>query len=144
MDQYTPISSPASETDSLEEGVALYEPIEVGIRPLIAFLAGMAIVLGLVLIVLRGQFALYVRKERAEHNIVEPARLPALRDTAASEPIIQSHPLEDMIKLRKQQLADLSSLKWVEPGKNATIPIDDAMKFLAAKGLPSRSVIGDK
>lgn len=143
MDHQNP-PTPDADAGSLEEGLATFEPIELTVRPLILFLIGMVVSLTIVMFAIRAQFSLYVREAKSEQKIVGPAPLPVLQDAPAADPLVQPQPLQDMLDFQAKSLAELSSLGWVEPGKVARIPIDDAIKMLAAQGLPARPVKGDK
>jgi hypothetical protein len=58
----------------------------------------------------------------------------------APEPRLQGEPFTDWIALKARQEALLTSYGWVDEGAGvARIPIDQAMKIVLERGLPSRT-----
>jgi hypothetical protein len=56
------------------------------------------------------------------------------------EPRLQTNPREDLRQFREQEDAILNSYGWVDrPAGVVRIPIEDAMKLMLRRGLPSRS-----
>lgn len=117
-----------------------HETTDISTRPLVLFLIGLVVSLVLVLAVLRVQFSFF----EADQDLPQPGPtpLPALADGPRREPTIQKAPEADMDELRAEDKARLNTLQWNDPGKTAVIPIDDAMKIVVTKGLPTRK--GDK
>ncbi len=61
-----------------------------------------------------------------------PARLPA-----PPAPRLQSSPREEMARLRREELQRLDSYGWIDRASGRVhIPIDVAMRKLAAEGIP--------
>jgi hypothetical protein len=81
-----------------------------------------------------------VLKGRAEkHDPPAPEIAGFGPDRQAPEPRLQERPFDDWRTMHRQQDELLSSYGWVDEGKGvARIPIDEAMKRLAEKGLPAR------
>ena len=81
-----------------------------------------------------------VMKSRAEkHDPPAPPIAGFGPDRKAPEPRLQERPFDDWRAMHRQQDELLSSYGWVDEGKGvARIPIDEAMKRLAEKGLPAR------
>jgi hypothetical protein len=113
-----------------------HETTDISTRPLVLFLIGLVVSLVLVLAVLRVQFSFF----EADQDLPRPGPppLPTLADGPRREPTIQAAPELDMDELRLEDKARLNTLQWNDPGKSAVIPIDDAMKIVVAKGLPTR------
>jgi hypothetical protein len=60
-------------------------------------------------------------------------------DRKAPEPRLQERPFDDWRAMHRQQHELLAGYGWVDEGKGiARIPIDEAMKRLAERGLPAR------
>ncbi len=119
----------------LHEGSG-HETTDIAVRPLVYFLIGLVVSLTLVLLVLRAQFSFFEREQDLPRP--GPPPLPALADGPRREPTIQRAPEAEMDELRVEDGLRLNTLQWNDPGKTAVIPIDDAMKILVSKGLPTR------
>ena len=81
-----------------------------------------------------------VLKGRAEkHDPPAPEVVGFGPDRKAPEPRLQERPFDDWRAMHRQQDELLGSYGWVDESKGvARIPIDEAMKRLAEKGLPAR------
>jgi hypothetical protein len=81
-----------------------------------------------------------VMKGRAEkHDPPAPPVVGFGPDRKAPEPRLQERPFDDWRAMHRQQDELLTSYGWVDETKGvARIPIDEAMKRLAEKGLPAR------
>jgi hypothetical protein len=79
-------------------------------------------------------------KRRAEkHDPPAPALAGFGADRQAPEPRLQREPFGDWGTMRKQQDELLNGYGWVDESRGvARIPIEEAMKRLAEKGLPAR------
>lgn len=120
-----------------------HETTDISLRPLALFLAGLVTLLAVVLGLLWGQFSIFSAVQSPGQ--VTPGPLPPLRDAPTSEPKLQEAPKTEMDDLRAEELAELTSAGWIDRPKGvAKIPIDDAMKILARKGLPAREAGGEK
>ncbi len=64
--------------------------------------------------------------------------LPGAADTGnAASPALQRFPEADLAAFRRKEDEELTTLGWVDRAKDiARIPIEDAMRILAARGLP--------
>jgi hypothetical protein len=68
-----------------------------------------------------------------------PAPMALEEDQRAPEPRLQEHPFEDVAKLRAADQPLLEGYGWVdEKAGTVRIPIDEAMKIVARRGLPTR------
>jgi hypothetical protein len=81
-----------------------------------------------------------VMKSRAEkHDPSAPEVAGFGPDRKAPEPRLQERPFDDWRAMHRQQDELLASYGWVDETRGvARIPIDEAMKRLAEKGLPAR------
>lgn len=81
-----------------------------------------------------------VLKGRAEkHDPPAPPIAGFGPDRQAPEPRLQREPFGDWRTMKKRQEELMGSYGWVDEGKGVTrIPIDEAMKRLAERGLPAR------
>lgn len=114
-----------------------HETTDISLRPLILFVFGLVGSMTLVFLIVRGQFSLYEDRQSPGQEPIGP--LPGLERQPTSEPRLQEAPAIDMERLRQQDLARLTSEGWVDKNAGiARISIDDAMRILAAKGLPAR------
>lgn len=114
-----------------------HETTDVSLRPLLMFVFGLVTSLTLVFLVIRGQFSLYEGRLSPRQEPIVP--LPRLERQPTSEPRLQEAPAIDMERLRREDLARLTSEGWVDKNAGiARISIDDAMRLLAARGLPAR------
>ncbi|MET0555478.1 MAG: hypothetical protein ABW221_20730 [Vicinamibacteria bacterium] len=79
-------------------------------------------------------------KGRAEKHDPPAAALAGFGpDRKPPEPRLQERPFDDWRAMHRQQDELLAGYGWVDESKGiARIPIDEAMKRLAAKGLPAR------
>jgi hypothetical protein len=79
-------------------------------------------------------------KSRAEKHDRPAAPIAGFgADRRAPEPRLQERPFDDWQAMRRRQDELLGSYGWVDEGKGvARIPIDEAMKRLAERGLPAR------
>lgn len=64
--------------------------------------------------------------------------LPGAADTGnAASPALQRFPEADLAAFRRKEDAELAALGWVDRAKGiARIPVEDAMRSLATRGLP--------
>jgi hypothetical protein len=84
---------------------------------------------------LLGLFQLLARQERRHDPPPPPLAQEAGRLPPA--PRLQSTPLQDLEELRAEEEKELTSYGWVdEKAGIARIPIDEAIKIVAARGLP--------
>jgi hypothetical protein len=103
-----------------------YEPTDVTFRLL---LSGACLVLGVILICAFGVMWLYPSAQQ-DRRLTGP--LPAY-----PAPRLQSNPAADLLAFEKQERSQLNSYGWVDKQKGIVrIPIDEAMRRIAAQGIP--------
>jgi hypothetical protein len=112
-----------------------YEQSDVRAGAIVRFAIGLVMVVGLAAVLLLGLFALFARQQR-KHDPPPPPLLPQAGRLPPA-PRLQSTPLQDLEQLRAEEEKELTSYGWVDPKAGiAHIPIDDAIRLVAARGLP--------
>ncbi len=115
-----------------------FEKAEEDVKAISGFGIGLAIGIVVVVFAMWGLFEWFYAREDNANPIVSPVILsegPQL----PPEPRLQSVPRLDLKALREGESQILTSYAWVDPARGiARIPIADAMKIVAAKGLPSK------
>lgn len=116
----------------------VHEESDVNVRAILGF--GLALVVAAVVIhvFLWWLQGLYARQTERQQTQVYPLAVQG-RDELPPEPRLQSNPQQDMRELRSKQEALLNGYGWVNrEGGVARIPIEEAMKIVVARGLPTR------
>ena len=113
-----------------------HELSDVPSRPLITFMIGVLIALGVVTVVVGGfGFLLYVRNQaenRPRSQLTTVTRAPP-------EPRLQSSPVADMERMRNEEDALLNSYGWVDrKAGTVRIPIEQSIALLSLRGLPAK------
>jgi len=112
-----------------------YEQRDVRAGAIVRFALALVVVVILASALLLGLFQLLARQERRHDPPPPPLALEAGRLPPA--PRLQSTPLQDLEELRAEEEKELTSYGWVdEKAGIARIPIDEAIKIVAARGLP--------
>jgi hypothetical protein len=112
-----------------------YEESDVRPGAIVRFAIGLVLVVGISAVVLLGLFKLFARQQRRHDPPPPPlaqegGRLPP-------GPRLQAAPLQDLEQLRAEEEKALTSYGWVDRKAGiAHIPIDEAIKIVAARGLP--------
>jgi hypothetical protein len=112
-----------------------YEQSDVRAGAIVRFAIGLVLVVGVSAAVLLGLFKLLARQQRRQDPPPPPlaqegGRLPP-------GPQLQAAPLQDLEQLRAEEEKELTSYGWVDRKAGiAHIPIDEAIKIVAARGLP--------
>lgn len=119
----------------LENPDVRFEVEDIRATPVLKFLVGLAItcvVVALLLVAFYRGMRSYVASLQPPppHMTFEAARKP-------SGPLLQEKPVPDLATFRAQEDLELSTYGWVDQGRGvARIPIDEAMRLLAERGLP--------
>lgn len=114
-----------------------HEPIDLDLRPLALFVVALVTTAAVVHLVLALQLGWYSRGETPAAVKLGP--LPPLKRQPTAEPRLQEAPALDLAAMRRREQAELHSSGWVdEKARTVRIPIDEAMRLIAAKGLPAR------
>ena len=112
-----------------------YEQSDVRAGSIVGFALGLVVVVVLASVFLLGLFKLLARQERRH----DPPPPPLAQETGRLPPAprLQSTPLQDLEQLRAEEDRELASYGWVDRKAGiAHIPIDEAIKIVAARGLP--------
>jgi len=114
-----------------------HETTDASVRGVLLFGAGLVVVAAVVHLLVWVLFGYF-----ASHQAISTAReypLAAEQNRVPPEPRLQTNPRQDLRDLRAQEDQVLTSYGWVD--KNAgvvRIPIEEAMKIVVQKGLPTR------
>ena len=115
-----------------------YEQTDVRAGAIVRFALALVVVVVLAAVFLLGFFKLLARQERRQ----DPAPPPLAQEAGRLPPAprLQSNPLQDLEQLRAEEEKELASYGWVDQKAGiARIPIDEAIKIVAARGLPPAS-----
>jgi hypothetical protein len=119
-----------------------YEATDISPRPVL--LTGLGIV---AITVISGLIVLGILAWDLRARAEQPSDVPSIaRGVRVSppEPRLQSSPRIDFENFRAQQLSALSASGWVDREKGiAHIPIEDAMRMIAERGLPPQQTPED-
>jgi hypothetical protein len=121
----------------LPPGAVHYEATDVTVRPVAKSLVVLVVGTAMVVALLYPMFVWFrTRMARADEapppmGRHAPGRLPA-------EPRLQTTPLADLVVSRAEDQRLLTSYAWVDESRGVVcIPIDAAMRMIAARGLPA-------
>ncbi len=112
-----------------------YEQSDVRPGAIVRFAIGLVLVVGVSAVALLGLFALFARQQRRH----DPPPPPLARQAGRLPPgpRLQAAPLQDLERLRAEEEKELTSYGWIDAKAGiAHIPIDEAIKIVAARGLP--------
>ncbi len=116
-----------------------HEPTEIDPRPILYFVGGLITTTVVVHLLIFGQLSWYSREGTPAAGKVGP--LPPLKRQPTAEPRLQEAYAIDLAVMRRREQAELGSSGWVdEKARTVHIPIDEAMRVIAEKGLPSRKI----
>jgi hypothetical protein len=114
-----------------------HEPTDISLRPILRFLValiGSAIVIQLLLY---AQMSWFVADETPTAGNIGP--LPPLKRQPTAEPRLQEASTIDLGELHRRERAELESSGWVDKkARTVRIPIEEAMRVIAGRGLPAR------
>lgn len=112
-----------------------YEQSDVSAGSIVRFALALVIVVALASAFLLGLFKLLARQER-RHDPPPPPLAPEAGRLPPA-PRLQSTPLQDLEQLRAEEEKELTSYGWIDAKAGiAHIPIEEAIKIVAARGLP--------
>jgi len=121
-----------------------HETTDVNISAII--LSGVALIVSAVLI----SFVVWVLfkyfESREARRLAPEYPLAATQEIRVPpEPRLQTNPREDLQDLRAQENQILNSYGWIDKNTGVVrIPIDEAMKLVVQRGLPSRQQANDR
>ena len=114
-----------------------HEESDVNVRAILGFGAGLLAV-GIVIQLLMWLLFNFYTKQAAQIPRAFPLSA-AYQQQPPPEPRLQTHPQQDLRRLRAQEDAILEGYGWVDKGSGvARIPIEEAMKIVVQRGLPAR------
>lgn len=112
-----------------------YEQSDVRPGAIVRFGIGLVVVVAVASVALLGLFGVFA-KQYQRHDPPSP---PLARPSGDLPPVprLQVTPLQDLEQVRAQEEKELTSYGWVDPRMGiAHIPIDEAIRILAQRGLP--------
>jgi len=112
---------------------------EIGVRGLVFFGIGLALVIGVASVAMWAMFHGFESRLRAK----DTAPSPLLAETGTPqppEPRLQTTPVQDLAAVRAMEDSLLHGYGWVDRSAGvARIPIESAMDLLLARGVPVRA-----
>jgi hypothetical protein len=132
-------SNPGDEHDLPERNPSVaFEPTEEDVKAVSGFGIGLAIGIVVVVFAMWGLFEWFYAREDRAYPAVTPA-VASEKPQLPPEPRLQAVPRIDLRSLHEGEDQILTGYAWVDPGHGIVrIPIDQAIKIVAAKGLPSK------
>jgi len=112
-----------------------YEQSDVRTGAIVRFALGLVTVVAVSAVLLLGLFKLFARQQRRH----DPPPPPLAREAGRLPPgpRLQAAPLQDLEQVRAEEEKELTSYGWVDRKAGIVhIPIDEAIKIVAARGLP--------
>jgi hypothetical protein len=121
-----------------DEPAARHEESDVNVRGVLGFAAGLLVTAVLIQFMVWLLFVYFSGREAT--RVVPEYPLAAGEQTRVPpEPRLQTNPREDLRALRAREDAVLNSYGWVDKTAGVVrIPIDEAIKLTAQRGLPVR------
>lgn len=114
-----------------------FEKEDVNATSLIKFLLWLVVATIAIVFLLWRLYFVFVAQEAARQP-PPPIMKPTAAQMAPLPPLLQDHPSGDLAAFRAQEEALLRSYGWVDKELGRVhIPIDEAMRLVAAQGLPS-------
>jgi hypothetical protein len=126
-----------------DEPAARHEESDVNVRCVLGFAAGLLVTAVVIQFMVWLLFVYFSGREAA--RVVPEYPLAAGEQTRVPpEPRLQTNPREDLRALRAREDAVLNSYGWVDRTAGVVrIPIDEAIKLTAQRGLPVRQGSGE-
>jgi hypothetical protein len=116
-----------------------HETTDVNIRAILTFGGGLVVLGAVVYFVVFLLFGYLNRREAAASASPAYPLAVGQGDRLPPEPRLQAHPRQDLKELRESEDALLKSYGWVDKNEGVIrMPIDEAMKLVLQRGLPSR------
>jgi hypothetical protein len=112
-----------------------YETKDISLRLVVIFLAGLAILIAISLLVLWGMYT-FLANRQASRMVPLP---PLAESQQPPEPRLQPAPSQELKHLRAEEEAVLNSYGWINKEAGVVrIPIERAMELTLERGLPTR------
>jgi hypothetical protein len=120
----------------LPEGVH-HETSDVNVRPLAWLGVSLAMLIVFSMVAMKGVFEFLDRQQ--SRNDVAPLPMMTQRPQQPPEPRLQTTPVPNRKLIVEQEKKQLTTYGWVNSKSGVVhIPVDQAMKLLAERGLPAR------
>ncbi len=114
-----------------------FEKEDVNATSLIKFLLWLVVATVVIVFLLWRLYFVFVAQEAARQP-PPPVMKPTAAQMAPLPPLLQEYPYRDLADFRAHEDALLQSYGWVDKDLGRVhIPIDEAMRLVAAQGLPS-------
>ena len=114
-----------------------FEKEDVDATSLIKFLLWLVVATVAIVFLLWRLYFVFVAQEAARQP-PPPIMKPTAAQMAPLPPLLQEYPYRDLAEFRAHEDALLQSYGWVDKDLGRVhIPIDEAMRLVAARGLPS-------
>ena len=118
-----------------------HETSDVHVRPLAWLGVGLAVLVVISIVAMKGVFMLLDRRQA--QNDVAPPPMMTQRPQQPPEPRLQTTPVPNLKLIVEQESKQLTSYRWVDSKSGVVrIPVDQAMKLLAERGLPAGNESG--
>ena len=115
-----------------------HETSDVNVRPLAWLGVGLAVLVVISMIAMRGLFGFLDRQQA--RNDIAPSLMMTQRPQQPPEPRLQTTPVPNRRLIVEHENQRLTTYGWVDPkGGVVRIPVAQAMKLLAERGLPARA-----
>ena len=124
--------------DNPDNVEVVHEESDVNVSAILRYGVGLVVVAAIVHLFLWWLLGVYERQnDRAQTHVFPMAA--GQRDRLPPSPRFQENPQEELQELRAKQKALLEGYGWVNKEAGvARIPIEDAMKMVVERGLPTR------
>ena len=115
-----------------------HETSDVNVRPLAWLGVGLALLIVISIVAMKGVFVFLDRQQA--RNDVAPSPMMTQRPQQPPEPRLQTTPVPNRKLIFEQENKRLTTYGWVDPKSGVVrIPVEQAMKRLAERGLPARN-----
>lgn len=124
-------------SEPLDNPEVVHEESDVNVRAILGFGAAMVVAAIIIHVALALLFGYFSRQAETASRVFP---LSAERENQLPpEPRLQRYPQQDMRELRAREEAILKSYGWVNQDAGiARIPIEEAMRIVVQRGLPTR------
>jgi len=127
-----------SEPHNLDNAEVVHEESDVNVRAILGWGLGLIVVALVVQVFLWWLMGLYQGQVQRADTRAYPLAV-GQQDVQPPEPRLQTTPQQDMRALRDSQRARLQGHEWINRDAGiARIPIEDAMRIVVERGLPTR------
>lgn len=118
-----------------------HETSDVHVRPLAWLGVGLAVLVVISIVAMKGVFE-FLDRQQAQNDVAPPPMMTQ-RPQQPPEPRLQTTPVPNRKLIVEQENKQLTTYGWVNTKSGVVrIPVDQAMKLLAERGLPARNESG--